>query len=156
MNHKNLLILSILLLSILVILGCSPFAAVKDRTLPNSYTELPAYTVGGLKERNPDSGEFNIDAFVVKIYECPPCPIGSCKPCMGDNILASDINELKESYSFTNSELILFTAQPKQFELGKKYRFSIAVLSHNPSNKINGANIMGYDLLKDQVMKTNQ
>jgi hypothetical protein len=137
-----------LLFLLLFIIGCSEFEEVPERTLPNSDQTIESYTIQALKELNPVSGRYNIDAYVVMVYTCPPCPKDAmCKVCMGDNILVSDINELKESYSFTGNELIVFAKEPKQFELGMRYRFTISILSHNPSNSVNSVDLVGYDLL---------
>ena len=140
-----------LLFFLLFMLGCSGFEDVPERTLPNSDLALEPYTISQLKGINPASGKFNIDAYVVMSYTCPACPEGAmCKACMGDNILVSEINEPKDSYSFTGSELIIFAKDPEQFELGKMYRFTINIMSHNPSNMINSAEMVGYDLLAKQ------
>jgi len=78
---------------------------------------------------SPKNHNINIAGYIVKAYTCPSCPIGAqCKPCMGNNIVVSETNALRQTYDgLSSSEFILYTDQPTQFELGKKYLFSIAM-----------------------------
>lgn len=91
----------------------------------------------------------NIEGYVVKISTCPPCPEGYlCKMCMRDNILVSENNVLTETYQLTDSNIVIFTEQTKQFELGKKYKFSIKILDYKSINQnLNDVEIIGYESL---------
>ena len=110
-------------------------------------SSYPSITIHELKETNPVSGNFNVEGYVVKIYTCPPCPKGAaCKPCMGDNIEISENNKLLDTYSLSDTELIIFSNNPKQFELGKKYKFSIKILDDKSTGEsINDIELIGYD-----------
>lgn len=105
------------------------------------------YQIHEIKQGKLGPGTYNTDGFVVKIYTCPSCPKGVfCKQCMRDNIVISeDKNEL-ELYNLTEKELIIFVKNPKQFELGKKYRFSIKILDYKSTGEpINDIDLVGYE-----------
>lgn len=106
------------------------------------------YPIHEIKSTKFDSGTFNTEGYVVKVYTCPPCPKGAqCKMCMRDNIVISESNKPLETYSLSDKEMILFADNPKQFELGKKYTFSIKILDHkSTSESINDVEIIGYNL----------
>lgn len=66
---------------------------------------------------------FSIKAFVIDIYNCPPCPEGAmCKPCMGDNVTISDT---VSSGNSSNTNLRVFIKNQEQFQLNKKYFFAL-------------------------------
>jgi len=119
-----------------------------DRTYPES-SNLNFYSISQLKGKNLNSGTYNTEGYVVRKHECPPCPKGAmCKPCMGDNIVISEMNKLLDTYSLTNNEMIIFVKNPNQFELGKKYSFSVNVReSKSTSEPINDVELTGYSSL---------
>lgn len=108
------------------------------------------YPIHELKQGNFTSGTYNTEGVVVKIYTCPPCPEGIlCKPCMRDNIVISENNKILKTYSLTEHELIVFVENPKQFELGKKYKFTIRISDYNSTGEpINDVELVGYNLIE--------
>jgi hypothetical protein len=117
-----------------------------NTTYPQS-SSFNFYPINKIKSNEFNSGTFNTEGYVVKIYTCPSCPAGAqCEPCMRDNIVISENNKLLESYSLSDKEMILFVDNPKQFELGEKYTFSIKILDHkSTSEPINDVEIVGYN-----------
>ena len=64
---------------------------------------------------------------------------------MKNNIVISQNNKLLDTYTLTSSEIILFANNPKQFELGKKYSFSVKILDYKSTNEpINDIELVGY------------
>ena len=149
-----------LILSIILILGIISFIGgylvyvqlsqneERQRTYPPA-SNYDSFTISQLKEMNAPSGNFNTEGHIVKIYTCPSCPLGAmCKPCMGNNIVISEENKLIEGYSLSDKDIILFANNPKQFELGKKYTFSIEILGRKTTgDSLNDIEIIGYDIL---------
>ena len=105
------------------------------------------YSINEIKQKGLAIGTYNTEGYVVKIYECPRCPQWAlCKACMGNNIVISQNNKILDEYTLlTNNEIILFTNNPRQFELGKKYSFSINILDYKSTDEpINDIEIIGY------------
>lgn len=148
MNKKYLLSIVIL---ILVVAGIYFYSQIRidgtsNRTYPGSLN-FNFYSVSQFKDKNPSSGTYNTEGYIVKKYECPPCPKGAmCKTCMEDNIVISEINKVLDTYSLHNTEMIIFVKNPDQFEVGKKYRFSVQVReSKSTSEPINDIELVGYN-----------
>ncbi len=100
-------------------------------TYPNT-SNFEFYPIHEINQNKFSSGTYNIKGYVVKIYTCPPCPKDAhCKMCMGNNIVISENNKMLETYTLTENELIIFVENPEQFELGKKYIFSIKIIHNN-------------------------
>ena len=118
---------------------------INERSYPQ-ISNFDFFRIHELKQNNFTSGNFNTEGFVVKIYTCSPCPPDAlCKPCMRDNIVISENNNLLDAYSLTDNELIIFTNNPKQFELGKKYKFSVKILDYKSTGEpINDVELIGY------------
>jgi len=114
------------------------------------------YKIHEIKSNRFNSGTYNTEGYVVKIYTCPPCPKGAqCKPCMRDNVVISENNKLLETYSLSDKEMILFVNSPKQFEPGGKYTFSIKILDYKSTGEpINDVEIIGYNLLSQNIPTT--
>lgn len=149
----NKSILTVLLISLLI-LGCTAqqqkTQLPRDSQLgPNANATAPMYPIHELKQNNFTSGNFTVEGYVVKIYICPPCPQdAACKPCMRDNIVVSESDNLLDTYTLTEKELIVFTNNTKQFELGAKYRFSVFISDHKSTGEsINDVELVGYDLM---------
>lgn len=114
-----------------------------------TYPQISNYTfypIHEIKQNKFSSGTYNTEGYVVKIYTCPPCPRGAqCKPCMRDNVVISENNQILETYTLSDKEMVLFANNPKQFELGKKYKFSIKILDHKSTGEpINDVEVVGY------------
>ena len=127
------------------------------RLTPSQETPEPTFppaqnfeftTISDLKEKRPDSGSFDIEGYVAKIFSCPPCPAGAaCMPCMEENIVISERAVTVEAYTaLTRSELILFVQNPERlFMIGEKYQFSIRVRDERTTDEpINDLELVGY------------
>jgi hypothetical protein len=100
-------------------------------------------------QRN-DVGErpFRIVGYVINTYKCPPCPPGAmCKPCIPDNIVVTD--NLDEQDASKIKRLRISTEKPEQFELKKKYIFTVRVRGKVPS----GRAIQDVDLISFEPTK---
>ena len=120
---------------------------IQNNTTYPQTSNFAFYPIHEIKSNKFNSGTYNTEGYVVKIYTCPPCPKGAqCKMCMRDNIVISENNKLLEAYSLSDKEMILFANSPKQFELGKKYKFSINILDYKSTGEqINDVEIVGYN-----------
>ena len=144
-----------LLTIILVVIAAGVYLYIQQsinienqRTYPAT-SNFDTYNIREIKQNNFTSGNFNTEGYVVKIYTCPPCPKDAlCKPCMRENIVVSENNQPLEAYSLTDEEIIIFVQYPNQFELGKKYRFSIKISDYKSTGEpINDIDLVGYDLI---------
>lgn len=93
---------------------------------PGTTEKPPLLTFADLQEGDHDEAPFRIEGFVIQVYNCPPCPRGAmCKPCIDDHIVVTD--NLDEKDPALIKRLRIFTAKPDQFELKKKYVFTVKV-----------------------------
>jgi len=140
---------NLLLLIVTVMTGCV-FENKVDKSYPISNINYTLISISNLKQSKVTSRNYNIYGYVVKIFTCPPCPKGMiCKPCMGDNIVISEENELMDTYSLSKTDLIVFCNNPKQFKLGQKYKFSITITDRKSTNEpINDIRLIGYNSIK--------
>jgi len=144
---KRWLLISFLLLVVLIS-GCNNTAGdLVDQTNSAADNATHKLTVSELKIQNYTSGIFQIEGFIVKIYACPPCPSGAmCKPCMRDNIVISESNKGFGDYLLSNTEMIIFTNITSQFELGKKYLFSINIThAKSTGDSLNDIELIRYN-----------
>lgn len=121
---------------------------------PSPYKTYPSilifnfYSIHEIKQQRLGPGSYNTEGYVVKIFTCPPCPTGAlCKPCMGESIVISEESKILTDYSsLSDKELIIFVKNPGQFQLGKKYQFSIKIvkdkrMTFEPTNDVR---LIGY------------
>lgn len=159
MNKKIILILAVILIIIasevlyFLYKQQPPQVNLQNNTTYPQTANFAFYPIHGIKLNKFNSGIYNTEGYVVKIYTCPPCPKGSqCKLCMRDNIVISENNKLLETYSLSDKEIILFADNPKQFELGKKYNFSIKILDYKSTGEpIKDIEIVGYNSNNNSV-----
>ena len=143
------------LVTILVIIFVGIYFYIQQQSSIETQRNYPAasnfdlYSIHEIKQNNFTSGNFNVEGYVVKTYTCPPCPPEAlCKLCMRDNIVISENNNLLDTYALTEKELIIFFNNPKQFEFGEKYRFSIKILGYKSTGEpINDIELIGYNLI---------
>src|SRR5438876_216399 len=91
-----------------------------------SIQEPPLLTFSDLPQSDSTKGTFRIEGYVIDIYKCPPCPPGAmCKPCIPNNIVVTDNIEEKDLSKI--KRLRIYTEKPEQFELKKKYLFTVKV-----------------------------
>ena len=93
--------------------------------------EVPVRRLHTISEINKikSGNNYTTEGYVVFKYQCPPCPADAmCEPCMENNVIISEKNELKENYNgLTDKELILYTDKSGELELGKKYFFVVSI-----------------------------
>lgn len=117
-----------------------------ERTYPLSLN-YDFLSIGELRNKNVTSGNYNIEGYVVKIYTCPPCPKNAfCKPCASDHILISE----DDNITTYDKGVTVLVDNPKQFELNKKYKFSLEFLqsSNVEGNTYLSFRLLGYELLQ--------
>lgn len=163
MNKKFIWIFAVIL--IIIVSGVFYFlykeqslqVNIQNNTTYPQTSNFAFYPIHEIKLNKFISGTYNTEGYVVKIYTCPPCPKGAqCKPCMRDNIVISENNKLLETYSLSDKEIILFSDNPNQFDLGKKYKFSIKILDYKSTGEsINDIEIIGYNSLGNETANTN-
>ena len=116
--------MSIKKLALLIITLSLIISFSADGAPPELNQEANFYKIDQIKQKKYQSPIFYTEGFVVKIYTCPECrPSEHCKPCMKNNIVISENNTSLKAYYLTEKELIIFTENPKQFKIGKKYKF---------------------------------
>src|SRR3989338_541332 len=130
---------------------------IQNNTTYPQISNFTFYPIHEIKLNKFNSGTYNTEGYVVKIYTCPPCTKGAqCKLCMRDNIVISENNKLLETYSLSDKEIILFADKPNQFDLGKKYKFSIKILDYKSTGEsINDIEVVGYNSLGNETADTN-
>lgn len=161
-NKKFIWALSVILIIIAGGVSCfrykqqTPQVNIQNNTTYPQTSNFVFYPIHEIKLNKFDSGTYNTEGYVVKIYTCPPCPKGAqCKPCMKDNIVISENNKLLETYSLSDKEMILFVNSPKQFELGEKYIFSMKILNYKSTGEpINDVEVIGYNLFSQNIPTT--
>lgn len=134
-----------------VLIACST-----PKTYPK-VSDFKYHKISDINNLNPKEGEqFNTEGYVVRIYECPPCPKESiCEPCFtNDFIIISEDNQLNNKIlgreNLSKNELLIYTTEADKFELGKKYKVSVKVLYSNHLNIdfTNDIELVGYEVIK--------
>lgn len=140
---RDVLLPLMLTLTILVA-ACGP-----AKTYPGVDPDFSSNTIHEIKENLLTSGEFNVDGFVVAVLVCPPCPKGKlCQPCPPEAIVVSEIMKETQLDSLKNSDLRLFVDHAGQFEVGRRYRFSIRIADKNSGGDVlNDVDVVGFDPL---------
>ena len=121
--------------------------AFQDTTQPPP----PRLTFSDLKRNNSIKGTFIVVAFVIQTYKCPPCPPNAmCKPCIGDHLVVTDNVDEKDPVRI--QRLRIFTDKPEQFELKKKYSFTVKVRGKVPSGRaIQDVDLISFEPLKEVI-----
>ena len=131
-------------------LSCSQapaFSAAQDPTP----TPAPRLTFSDLKRNDSINGTFIVDGFVIDTYKCPPCPPNAmCKPCIPDYIMITD--NIDEKDPALIQRLRIFTDKPEQFELKKKYSFTVKVKGQPPKGRaIENADLISFEAIAEIV-----
>lgn len=91
----------------------------------------PLLTFNDLQKNDSIEGPFRMVGYMIFVYKCPPCPAGAmCKPCLPDHIVVTD--NIDEKDPALIKRLRIFTDKPEQFELKKKYQFTVKVRGKIP------------------------
>jgi len=92
----------------------------------------PLLTFDDLKKNDGIEGQFRIEGYVIDVYKCPPCPPRAiCKPCIPNNLVITDAADPKDLSKI--NRLRIFTDKPEQFELKKKYSFTVNLKNKVPA-----------------------
>ena len=134
---------STVILTILCVMWTFSFSQDQD-----PIRKPPLLTFEDLQKNDGVEGPFRIEGFVIDIYKCPPCPPQAmCKPCIPDNIVVTD--NIGEKDLSRIKRLRISTDKPEQFELKKKYIFTVKVKGKVPS----GRAIQDVDLISFEPMR---
>src|SRR3990167_7310555 len=131
----------IIIIIFIILIGAGFYFSQKTKDfLPNLVSQKDPgqnfYSISQIKQGNLPFGNYQTQGYVVKIYTCPACPPPSqCKPCMGNNIVISELQVLRQNYNLTNQDLLIFTDDPNQFELGKKYQSTVRLTEIKSTNE---------------------
>ncbi len=99
--------------------------------------EPRVYRISDLNALNPQFGTYEVAGYVVKIYQCPPCPDGAqCKPCMPEHIVIAERRSRFAEYVLTDKEMIVFMNNPEQLRLNRKYRFVVQIMNAKTTDQI--------------------
>ncbi len=120
-------------------------SALQDTTQPPP----PRLTFSDLKRNDSIKGTFIVVAFVIQTYKCPPCPPNAmCKPCLGDHIVVTDKVDEKDPARI--QRLRIFTDKPEQFELKKKYSFTVRTRGKTaPDHPLEEVDLISFEPVKD-------
>ena len=131
---------------------CTALGCTKPETLQSCPQDCQTsgykfQPISDFKKNNFTPGIYKTEGYIVKKYTCPICPQGAqCKPCMKNNIIISEENKTSETYSLTDKDLIIFTNNPNQFTLNKKYTFTIKVLDYKSTgDSINDVELVSFE-----------
>lgn len=107
--------------------------------------------ISQINKQKPMTGTFETKGFVVKITDCPACPPDAiCKPCMAENILVSEEYKKLDKYDLTDKELIIFTKDSEEFEVGKEYNFKVKITDkRSTSAELNDVQLASAKLIED-------
>ena len=153
MKQKYYFLLTFLLITIIGIYY-SQQDTTDTNTIINTTKTYPStsnfdfYSISDIDQNN-FSGTYNTEGYVVHVYTCPPYPKDAfCKMCREPNILIYEETEVSDISSQKENQMIIFTTgtNPKQFELNKKYKFSINITESKSTNApITDIKLIGYD-----------
>jgi hypothetical protein len=98
----------------------------------SQFSRAEVLSVADFRRLAPAKGKFEVSGYIAKQYKCSPCPQEAiCKPCMGNNVLLSEADELLQTYPSTGNYLVIFTDEPEKLSLGKPYLLKVEVLQTN-------------------------
>jgi len=109
----------------------------------------PRLTFSDLKRNDSIKGTFIVVAFVIQTYKCPPCPPNAmCKPCLGDHLVVTDNIDEKDPARILR--LRIFTDKPEQFELQKKYSFTVRTRGKTaPGHPLEEVDLISFEPVKE-------
>ncbi len=133
--------------SILLTLLCL-FSVVSFSQDQGSTKKPLLLTFEDLKKNDGIEGQFRIEGYVLDIYKCPPCPPRAiCKPCIPDNLVITDAADPKGLSKI--NRLRIFTDKAEQFELKKKYSFTVNLKNKVPAaHAITDVHLVSFEPLK--------
>ena len=109
------------LLSTVFISSCSLFGSDEEKIYPEAF-DFERVSFEEFRSTAPLPGSYNVEGYIARITECPPCPDGAiCAPCQyPDGFLLSKNENYVPSQGYMDSLSIHVQAKnPEQFQ-GKK------------------------------------
>ena len=102
--------------------------------------------ISALKKKNPGSGVYETEGYVVKTVGVCDCPPGAKCDCENPSITISEKNQPpKESQLLDAPHEITIDTNPEGFKLGQKYRLKIEIPERDtPSEPIYYAELVAY------------
>jgi len=143
------------ILTILITVACLMWALSSTQSpaafnfQDTTQTTPPRLTFGDLKRNDSLKGTFIVVAFVIQTYKCPPCPPNAmCKPCLGDHLVVTDNIDEKDPARILR--LRIFTDKPEQFELQKKYSFTVRTRGKTaPGHPLEEVDLISFEPVKE-------
>jgi hypothetical protein len=90
------------------------------------------YGVEELLQAQLQPGAYVIDAYVISVFICGPCPPDAeCEQCLNDHVVLADQPELLEGYGRGRSDLLILEPPPQEMLEQRRYRLRIQL--HDPS-----------------------
>ena len=144
-NTPAILITAACLMCALSFSQASAVSAFQETT----QTPPPRLTFRDLKRNDSIKGTFIVVGFVIQTYKCPPCPPKAmCKPCLGDHLVVTDNVDEKDPARI--QRLWIFTDKPGQFELKKKYSFTVRVRGKTaPGHPLEEVDLISFEPVKE-------
>ena len=135
--------LSVFILSLLISFIYSDLYAEAEHLIKPDFSKE---SIRSINETPGKFGNYNVDAYVVFIYQCLPCPEDAqCKPCMRDNIVISEENKKLTGYYLNSSDLVIYTSNSHDFALSQYYKFSITVEEDQARQNPKEAKLIGFE-----------
>lgn len=109
--------------------------------------DLPSATVVEVNTTAPVPGRYNVRATVVWVSVCW-CPKGAmCIPCQPDGLLLSESGAPQPVDGIAGEPNFLYVEadDPEQFEVGRRYAFSIDVDAQQTQISTRHAELLGYE-----------
>jgi len=79
-----------------------------------------------------------LKAYVLDVYQCPPCPPGmTCKPCIENHFTVVEKKPVDIMKIPLEDRVRIFTDQPKGLVVGKRYLFTVSFRNKKVSPKDN-------------------
>ncbi|MBV9242180.1 MAG: hypothetical protein JO314_09245 [Acidobacteria bacterium] len=131
------------LFAILILSTLTTIAAAQKSPKRLKFSDLAHY--------NPENQTFQIDAQVLDVYKCPPCPPHAmCKPCIPDNIVVVD--RIAREHGAELIRLRIYTEETDKFVQNGNYRFTVKVRGKLSE----GAQIADVDLISFEPLFVTQ
>jgi hypothetical protein len=118
----------------ITLLFCSLLSAIC--AAGQASTKYPLVTFEALGKTASDT--VRLKAYVLDVYQCPPCPPGMiCKPCMENHFTVVEKKPADIMKIPLEDRVRIFTDQPKALKIGKPYTFTVRFRNKKASPKDN-------------------
>jgi len=91
------------------------------------------FTVAEMSRLGPQAGEYRVEAYLVGMELCEPCPEdAACERCRDENLALSDTPVLVQGYTAPGEGYLLLRPMKRRYTLGRKYRWKVVIPEHAP------------------------